>query len=202
MFRPFKHEPPRILNHNLPFVCWVLFAPAASLATVIAGEEEKTGLRAWELREEGISIQLIQRRPDQTRAFFEARGFSNAEAGEMGESCIFQAIFRNDGRRPVRYDLDAWRVVRGGGRRALFTREYWDRHWQGAGVSPAAVIALHWSLLPTRQSFEPGDYNWGMISFGLPPGESFDLSMLLEIGGERVAREIPGIVCATDQPEN
>ena len=57
-------------------------------------------------------------------------------------------------------------------------KEVWEREWQAYGLSQPARIAFRWSLLPTRQRFESGDYNWGMSSYGLPPGSRFDLELV------------------------
>ena len=167
-------------------------------AAVITGEEAQTGLRTWEWREAGISVQLVQRLPDQTRAFFQGRGFTSAEADSIARTCVFQTIFRNDGKHPLVYDLDDWRITYRGKHRPLLTRERWDETWQAEGAKQTARIAFRWSLLPTRQGFEPGDYNWGMTSFGLPSGESFDLSLIITVNGNVISSSIPGIVCAAD----
>jgi len=142
----------------------------------------------------------VQQLPDQTRAFFQGRGFSSAEADSIARACIFRTIFRNDGKHPLVYDLNDWRIGYQGKHRPLLTREHWDEKWQAEGANQTARIAFRWSLLPTRQGFEPGDYNWGITSFGLPPGESFDLSLILTINANIITHSIPGIVCAADQP--
>ena len=169
-------------------------------AEVITSEEAQTGLSTWEWREAGISVLLVQRLPDQTRAFSQGRGFSNAEADSIAKACVFQTIFRNDGKHPLAYDTDDWRVNYRGERRPLLTRVRWDNTWRDGEASQAARIAFRWSLFPTRQSFEPGDYNWGMTSFGLPPGESFDLSLIMTINGHVITSHIPAIACAAEQP--
>lgn len=171
-------------------------------AEVITSEEAQTGLRTWEWREAGVSVQLVQRLPDQTRAFFQGRGFNSPDADTIAKACIFQTIFRNDGKQPLSYDLDDWRINYRGQRPPLLTRERWNEKWQESEASQAARIALRWSLLPTRQHFESGDYNWGMISFGLLPGESFDLTLMLTLAGNPVTGTIPRIVCAADQPRD
>ena len=171
---------------------------AGACAGVRADRDEETGLLSWTWSEQGISVELVQRLPDQTRAFFLARGFGAQDADLIGRACVFQTIFRNDGDRPVAYDLGQWGVHHGTERLALRTRESWDREWGERGVDQAARIAFRWSLLPTVQRFEPGDYNWGMTSFGLPPGERFDLSLVVDSDGNRLEAEVPGVVCAPD----
>jgi hypothetical protein len=173
---------------------------AASVAAeVVTGKDPQTGLLSWSWDHQGISVQLVQRLPDQTRAFFLARGFSGEAADRIGRSCVFQTIFRNDGKRPVAYDLRDWALHHKGEQLGLRTREVWDREWLNRGVDQPARIAFRWSLLPTVQRFEPGDYNWGMTSFGLAPGEPFDLSLVVGIEGEQVAGEIPAVSCAPDR---
>ena len=191
----------RTLSHCL--VLGLLSAsalPGQLWAEVVVGVGEPTGLRTWEWREQGISIQLVQRTPDQTRAFFQGRGFSSGDADTIALACVFQTIFRNDGMQPLTYDLNAWQITHHGDSFPLQTRERWEQKWLDRAVKPAARIAFRWSLLPTRQSFEPGDYNWGMTSFGLPPGAAFDLSLILMVNGRSVSAEIPAVVCAPDLP--
>ncbi len=176
----------------------LLLGVAAPAAQSGHDTDPETGLERWQWRHQGVSLQLVQRLPDQTRAFFLGRGFDAAQADRIARACVFQIIFRNDGDRVVAFDLDRWRVARDGERRPLLTREGWAERLPGAGNGP--LIALRWSLLPTRQRFQPGDYNWGMTSFGLPPGERFDLELELEVDGTTVRDRLPGVRCAPEQP--
>lgn len=150
-------------------------------AQVRHGQDEVTGLAYWHYTGDGISFKLVQRLPDQTRAFFLARGFGPGEADEIARSCVFQTIFRNtDGpgfRGAIDYDLSDWRIRRAGSWQPLRLKEAWDRQWEARGIAQAPRIAFRWSLLPTRQRFDPGDYNWGMSVYGLPPGSVFDLRL-------------------------
>jgi len=143
---------------------------------------------------------LAPERIDQTRAFFLGRGFSSEHADLAGRSCVFQTIFRSDGKLSVDYDLRDWKVHHKGAKLLLKVRDYWDSLWETKQVSQPARIAFRWALLPTRQHYEPGDYNWGMTSFGLPPGETFGLALSVDIGGKRATDFIPGIQCASDRP--
>ncbi len=180
-------------------LCAIPLLLGNSAATVERGVDAETGLRSWEWREAGVVLRLVQRLPDQTRAFFQARGFSDAAADRIADACIFQTVFRNESERPLSYSLDDWRVLHGGERGTLVTRERWDAAWQEGEASQAARIALRWSLLPTRQRFEPGDYNWGMSGFGLPPGSVFDLELVVRLGDEHMTRTVGGIECAPDR---
>jgi len=167
-------------------------------AEVITGVDEATGLKSWTWQTNGVSVQLVQRLPDQTRAFFLGRGFPAHAADIVGRACVFQTIFRNDGREPVTYDLGEWVVHHRDDRLPLLVRDAWDSRWQAMGIDQSARIAFRWSLLPTRQHFEPGDYNWGMTSFGLEPGKTFDLALTIDLGGHPVAARIQSIECSQD----
>jgi hypothetical protein len=175
----------------------LLAAPVS--AEVLTGEDPETGLRSWTWSHAGTSVQLLQLLPDQIRAFFLARGFEGEEVERIARACVFQTIFRNDGDRPVEYDLEDWSLLNRGERRPLRTRERWDAEWQTHPIDEPARIALRWALLPTVQGFEPGDYNWGMTSFGLPPGEPLDLRIVVRIAGEQITAQIPSVVCAADR---
>lgn len=190
------------VNPVMPLLWVIPLLLGMSAAVVVRGVDKETGLRSWEWREAGVSLQLVQRLPDQTRAFFQARGFSSVAAERIANACIFQTIFRNESEQPLSYLLDDWRILHRGASEKLMTRERWDAVWQEGEASQAARIALRWSLLPTRQHFEPGDYNWGMTGFGLPSGSVFDLELVLRLGGEQVTRTIDGIVCAPDREVN
>ena len=174
------------------------FAIAVPAAEVITGKEAESGLLSWTWRDHGVSLQLVQRLPDQTRAFFLGRGFGTEEADRIARSCVFQTIFRNDGKLPVEYDMNDWNAVSQGKRLPIQTREAWDRTWQEQNIQQGPRIAFRWSLLPTTQQFEPGDYNWGMTSYGLPPGVQFDLSLLIQVDGKTIGGRIPSVQCAAD----
>jgi hypothetical protein len=53
-------------------------------------------------------------------------------------------------------------------------------------------------MFPTQQEYLPGDYNWGLTAYGIPPGSTFDLDVSWAEGGKLRSGEIRGIVCAPD----
>src|SRR4030042_1622952 len=86
--------------------------PVAAL--VNTGTDDEARLPYWEIVEPGVSIRLVQRLPDQTRGFFQARGFSVADSELIAQGCVFQTVFKNlsPATGPVRieYDLREWVV--------------------------------------------------------------------------------------------
>lgn len=184
---------------QLPAFCFLLLVVGEPFAGVSVEVGPETGLKTWEWREDGVSLRLVQRLPDQTRAYLLARGFDKASADLVARNCLFGSMFRNDGERPLDFDLDQWQVLHGGGVKPMMTRERWQSRLEREGVSKSGRIAFNWSLMPTRQHFEPGDYNWGMTSYGLPPGSHFDLKLKIELDGKPVEALIEGLECAPEK---
>ena len=176
--------------------------PAASTGGAVKqGVVPETGLRYWEWQGEGALLRLTQRLPDQTRAFFMARGFAPEDADFLARKCVFQTLFRNTalpGGAAIAHDLEAWKIHAGETTHGLFTREQWNAIWEARGLAQPARIAFEWSLLPTRQVYQPADYNWGMTSFGLEPGTRFDLEFSWEREGSRYSGRFEEVECPAD----
>ena len=179
---------------------WLLTAPAA--AVVNSGIDEDAQLPYWEIVDPGVTIRLVQRLPEQTRGFFEARGFSESDAERIAQSCVFQTVFKNISHQsdpsPIEYNLHDWVVHADGRQRTMKTREDWRRDWTARQAPKAAQLAFEWALFPTRQRYRPGDYNWGMSVFDLKPGTLFDLDVVWHQFGRDHTVRIKGMRCAPD----
>lgn len=176
-------------------------AAETAAAPVTTGHDEATGLWYWEWNADGVVFRLTQRLPDQTRGFFLARGFDPASADNIATRCVFQSMFKNAGDAgfgQVAFDLREWRIHADSAEWPLLVRSDWEKEWAARGLSEPARIAFEWSLLPTTQEYAPGDYNWGMTSYGLPPGSRFDLAFTWRHQGELHHGRIEGIECPPD----
>lgn len=176
----------------------VTVSAAVQLST---GVDEQAQLPFWEISDTSMELRLVQRLPDQTRGFFTARGFSAAHAEMVAQSCVFQTVFKNKSQRtpsPLTYDLRAWAVSVAGATQSMKTREDWKAQWQRLGVALPAQLAFEWSLYPTQQVYQAGDYNWGMSTFNLKPGTAFDLKVVWRQHGRAHTTTIRGIRCAPD----
>ncbi|MFQ5644853.1 MAG: hypothetical protein ACE5FQ_14315 [Thiogranum sp.] len=186
-----------------PIILAVLLSAGVAVAdtAVQTGVVAETGLRYWEWNGQGVLFRLTQRLPDQTRAYLMARGFRPDVADRIATRCVFQSMFKNTadtGEAAVAIDLDDWRIHADDGEQRLITRDRWQRELQGRDISQAAAIALEWSLLPTRQVYAPGDYNWGMSSYGLQPGALFDLDFSWTREDRVFEGRLNGVECAPD----
>lgn len=179
----------------------IMLPVRAGAGPVTEGIVGETGLRYWEWDSQGVLFRLTQRLPDQTRAFFLARGFDAGSADLVATQCVFQSMFRNTGSKgsgAVDIDLDDWTVETNRTQSELMTRQKWEAKLRSFGLQPAALIAFTWSLLPTRQSYQPDDYNWGMTSYGLTPGTKFDLRFTWFHNGQLREGRLEGIECPDD----
>jgi hypothetical protein len=177
-------------------------ALASESGTLSTGTDKTAKLPFWEWHSDTMSLRLVQRLPDQTRAFFMARGFNQQQAEKIAQSCIFQSVYKNltnpASERVIEYNLADWEVIHNGESRGLKTREQWLKQWRRENVPKSARIAFEWSLLPTHQRYQAKDYNWGMTAYNLPPGSQFDLVMKwTEDGNEKSAR-LNNLKCAPD----
>lgn len=186
-------------------LCLVLHAGAgAAPSPVSSGTDPESGLSYWAYRDGGISVRLVQRLPDQTRAFFLARGFDRDAAEAIALGCVFQTIVGNaDPKgRVIDYDVGQWRVHVAGRSRPVRPKSQWQQEWVARGLPEPARIAFRWALLPTRQRLASSDYNWGMSAFDLPPGQAFDLELVWRRGEEERRGMIKALRCAADTPHN
>lgn len=173
-----------------------------AFANVLTGKDVDAKLPFWEWRSENVSIRLVQRLPDQSRAYFMARNFTAEQAELIAQSCVFQTIFKNIAppgqKKVISYDLSEWDVKSAGRKQGLVTREAWKTTWKTKNAAQAARIAFEWSLMPTRHHYQPGDFNWGMTIYGLSPGTRFDLQLVWYENDEQKKAAISDIECAPD----
>ena len=179
------------------------FVGGAAIADVEHDRDPTTGLETWQSQGKGVSFSFTQLLPDQSRAYFQGRGFQPANAELVAVACVFQTVIRNraDAVAPVDLDLSGWRVIRmQGNTRPPRLEADWQREWERCQVAGPARTAFRWSLFPTRQSFQPGDWNMGMVTFNLPPGERFDLELTWRQDGKPRRLVFNALRCAPDQP--
>ncbi len=194
----------QLLARQCYYIFLLLLPLADTFAAVKLTENSTTQLQSWHLTKGDFSLKLIQRLPDQTRAFFQGRGFSKKIANDIALSCVFQAIGTNIGTiknaESVSYSLKDWQVRVKQKIRKIKLKESWKEQWQKADVSSASKIAFTWATFPTKQRFAgAGDYGWGMISFDLPPETIFDLKVVWKQNNKLHHAWIHSLKCPEDR---
>ena len=184
----------------LTFLMILILSPLR--AELVTGTDAAATLPFWEWRNEYMTLRLVQRLPDQTRAYFAGRGFKPAEVKTIAGYCVFQTVYTNissaDKKRVIRHDISDWKVHYKDKSFPMKPREDWKPFWQKRGVAQAQIVAFEWSLLPSRQIFEAGDYNWGMTVFEVPHGARFDLDISWKVDGKQQMARMKNITCAKD----
>jgi len=199
--------PHSTISPLIPALFIIVFSILSSTQTVAdesvieRGEDPETGLKHWLFDNNGFYLKLTQRLPDQTRAYFEARGFDQDSVEIAATSCLFQTMIKNTGKDfgvTVNAELSDWKVVSGGNSKSMLLREYWQKLWLDRKQSQSARVAFEWSLLPSRMKYDVNDYNWGMSSYGLPPGSRFDLLFSWTRKGIKYNGKISDVICPDD----
>ncbi len=183
-----------------------LFAgyPSFLLAGVEIKTDPQTRLKSYRLQQGGFKLELVQRLPDQTRAFFMARGFSKKIANDIALSCVFQTIGTNisDKTNPaaIEVSLKDWRLKVNNKEKKVKLKTAWDKQWSETEVNKASRIAFKWATFPSYQNFSnSGDYGWGMTSFNLPPQTVFDLKIVWTQNKKPQHAWIRSIECPEDR---
>jgi hypothetical protein len=180
----------------------VALAASSTYARVLHSVNEENGLEKWHFIEGDIEIELVQRLPDQTRALFMKHEFSREVIEGLALSCMFQTIIRNSGKsgsgQAVSIDLGQWRMQHKDKVSGIKLKEQWLASWSDEDASPAAKLVIRWGMFPTQQEYLPGDYNWGLTTYGIPPGSVFDLTVTWQEDGKSRSGEIRNIVCTPD----
>jgi hypothetical protein len=180
----------------------LLLMPLLCTAEVLHSANEENGLEKWHFIESDIEIELVQRLPDQTRALFMNHAFSKEVIEHLAQSCMFQTIIRNSGKsstgQAVVIDLTQWRMQHAGKTGSILLKEPLLASWSNDDADPAAKLVIRWGMFPTQQEYLPGDYNWGLTAYGIPPGSTFDLVVTWQEGSVLRKGEIRDILCAPD----
>lgn len=170
----------------------------------LAQRNPETGLESWKSTRHGVTLELTQLTPDQSRAFFIGRGFEPAEAEYYAAACVFMTILRNESApSAIAYRLADWRAITADGRALpVKLKENWLKEWEARNLAPARKIAFEWSQFPSEQTFEPGDWTQGMTTFALPRGSRFNLEYRWTIKDRQQKNILKGVHCAHDVSSN
>lgn len=163
--------------------------------------DEATGVETWKTTVFGVGISLTQILPDQVRAFYINRGFAAEQIEPYAQSCVYMTVLRNDAASGVvDFHLADWRVVTASERRPPLSAAHWLDSIGPTQPGKAPMIAFRWAQFPPHHAYQPGgDWNQGMLSIGLSPGETFDLEVRWRVDGRPFQGELRNVRCAEDR---
>lgn len=184
------------LAHRLTAGLFVLSMPTLVVGADMTVDPD-TGARTWTASAHGVALSLTQLLPDQLRAFYLNRGFP-AEAAEVyATSCAYMTVLRNDAAPgALTFRLADWSISAQSAARPPRPVDDWLTEWRRRGLAEAAVIAFRWAQFPPEQEYEPGDWNQGMLSVGMPAGAEFDLIARWQAAGQTFEGKLTDVRCA------
>lgn len=196
---------PSLLSRAIFIAVLIFYSLSLTAVEIKKFTDKETNLSAWKISEGNFELELIQRSPQQTRSFFQARGFSSKIANDIATSCVFQTIVRNTESQndvdSVTVSLKKWLLTSKDSNKQIpiKLKETWNQEWKAKDITTAARIAFRWATFPTEQDYQPGgDFNWGMISFGPRPKAVFDLYILWEQGRKTHSTWLRKMNCPAD----
>ena len=175
-----------------------------AIAKVTTSVDARTKLKSWFVDNGNFHFELTQRLPDQMRAFLQARKFDVRSADFIAKHCLMKTVLQHkDRQKPhtkITVDIRQWQIIVDNKVYEVKTRDYWDAIIRKKfKVNKSSLLAFTWAQYPTVNYIEPDDYNWGISSYGLPPGTRFDLKVVWNFNGKQYSEIIKRVECAPDK---
>jgi len=151
---------------------------------------------------EGLDFYLSARTPEQTNAFYSARGLPLNAVQEIAKSCFLTMGLRNRRADIVWLDLATWRFVDAHGREIKrISLPEWRARWKALNIPLAAQATFGWTQLPETRDLQPDEDVGGNVPVVPPTGE-FTLIARFTTGaagaGKLIEITVPGLTCPRD----
>ncbi len=160
-------------------------------AEVTIHKNDITGLLTWAVKDEGLSLELIQVLPDFVRALYGKHNFNKQEIERVASRCVFGTILKNTSEKHFSYRVKNWRYRTADKKQhKVKTKTQWLEEWKKAGIT------FSWTLLPDIGEFSVGDWQQGFTTINLPHGSEFDLIYKWQLDDKSYSSVIKNIKCA------
>ena len=151
---------------------------------------------------EGLDFYLSARTPEQTNAFYSARGLPRSAVQEIAKSCFVTVGLRNRRGDTVWLDLTTWRFVDANGQDIKrISLPEWRSRWKNLNIPLAAQATFGWTQLPETRDLQPDEDVGGNVPLIPPPGE-FTLIARFATGvagsGKPIEITVPKLTCPRD----
>ena len=148
----------------------------------------------------GLDFFISVRTPEQTGAFYAARGLPPAAVQEITKACFLTVGLHNRRADTLWLDLSMWRLTDASGHAvARISRPEWTARWNALQVPLAAQSTFGWTQLPETRDMQPDETVGGNVPI-VPPAGKFTLSTRFRTGvartGQTVEISVPGLSCA------
>lgn len=170
------------INIARVWAAWLL------LSTVDANAVDDIAMAPGERREvheQGLTVSLTPRTPDQLYAFYLARGFPDNSLREITRRCFLTVGLRNERNDIVWLEPGQWQFIDSHGHKhARIARSQWNALWGRLGLAPAQRATFGWTQLPEQRDLQPGERAGGNVSIA-PLGSMFTLETRFATGADK-----------------
>jgi hypothetical protein len=151
------------------------------------------------LKAAGIEFHISARTPEQTSAFYAARGLPTDAVRAIAQVCLLTVGMRNNRSDVVWMDLAEWRFIDDEGRPVQrIQRIEWDAVWEQMAVPDAGRATFGWTQLPDIRDLQPGEPVGGNLAV-VPPQGNFTLQASFKTGvakdGPVIRFNVPELSC-------
>jgi hypothetical protein len=151
---------------------------------LMANEPAKSPNEIARYVDDAVFIRLINRTPDQLKAFYIARKFNDAAINEILSTCFVTPIIHNRSDDILWLDLDEWQFTIDEQSFNRLKRDDWTRKWKTIGLPRAQQSTFGWTLLPETRDLHPDESVGG--SFVIPYQKSpFSVHMNFPVGADK-----------------
>lgn len=159
--------------------------------------DPNTGAQSWSLKQDGVVLYMNQLLPDQIKAFYSNRGFTQKQIKHYVNSCVFMTVLRNESAKGViHYQSNEWSVKDTLKESNIKPVDDWLDEFKTLDVKKSALIAFRWAQFPIGQEYEPGgDWNQGMLSLGAQSNQ-FDVVARWKMNGKDFQINLEDMSCA------
>ncbi len=152
---------------------------------------------------EGLDFYLSARTPEQTRAFYSARGLPPTAVQAIATSCFLTVGLHNRRTDIVWLTLATWRFTDANGQTvARISPTAWRQRWQALQMPLAAQATFGWTQLPESRDLQADESVGGNVPIITPQG-IFTLVAQFPTGangmGEPIEIVVPNLSCPPDE---
>lgn len=173
-------------KHLLLLMCWAPFSLAADTR----------------ITRDGLDFYISARTPEQTNAFYSARGLPLNAVQEIAKTCFLTVGLHNRGTDTVWLNLSNWRFTDASGRELKrISLEEWRARLSALQAPLAAQATFGWTQLPETRDMQPDETVGGNVPVVPSPG-TFTLKARFPTGaagtGKPIEISVPGLSCPRD----
>lgn len=152
-----------------------------------------------QITRDGLDFSVSVRTPEQTNAFYAARGLPPRAVQEIANACFLTVSLHNRRADILWLDLAAWDFADANGHQvARISRSQWAARWRSLHVPLAAQSTFGWTQLPETRDMQPDESVGGNVPIA-PPAGKFTLTARFRTGmkgtGKPVEIKFPGLSC-------